>query len=102
MGATQKEKFTLRHGSIMAYIDDNYSEGLFKDRIRKSLVGDAAQHIRNHGDVTVAYIMATLELHYGDVECASTTWKYFYGTKLNVMKMLHNGGYVWSRSYLRS
>ena len=53
------------------YIDDNYS-GLLKSTIRKSLVGEAARHIRSQGDVTVSEIMATLELHYGEVECTST------------------------------
>ena len=83
------------------YIDDDYS-GLLKSTIRKSLVGEAARHIRSQGDVTVSEIMATLVLHYGEVECTSTTWKDLYGQSKNVTKTLHPGGYVWSRSYLRS
>ena len=104
MAATQKEKLTFETWKYVAetYIDDNYSEVLLKSTIRKSLVGEAARHIRSQGDVTVSEIMATLELHYGEVECTSTTWKDFYGQSKIVMKMLHPGGYFWSRSYLRS
>ena len=47
----------------------------------KSLVEDAARYLRSQGDVTVGEIMATFELHYGEVKCTSTTWKDFYGTK---------------------
>ena len=45
------------------------------------MVGEAARHIRSQRDVTVSEIMATLELHYGEVECTSTTWKDVYGAK---------------------
>ena len=55
------------------YIDDNYSEELLKPTIMKYLVGEATRHLISQGDVTVAEIIATLELHYGEVECTSTT-----------------------------
>ena len=84
------------------YIDDNYSEGLLKATIRKFLVGEAVRHLRSQGDVTVAEIRATLELHYGELNVPLQRGKISMGLRKNVKKTLHAGGYVWSRSYLRS
>ena len=46
-------------------------------------MGEAAQHLRSQGDVPVAGIMATLKLHYGEVECTSKIYgeTYNYGVK---------------------
>ena len=61
--------------------EQGYSEATLKTAIRKSLVGEAAQHLRNHGAADVAGITRALELHYGEVMCETTTWQDFYSAK---------------------
>ena len=53
--------------------EQGYSEETLKTAIRKSLIGEAAQHLRNSGAADVAGISRTLELHYGEVLCEITT-----------------------------
>ena len=45
------------------------------------MIGEAAQHLRNSGAADVAGITRTLELHYGEVLCETTTWQDFYSAK---------------------
>ena len=61
--------------------EQGYSEATLKTAIRKSLVGEAAQHLRNHGAADVADITQALELHYGEVMYQTTTWQDFYSVK---------------------
>ena len=61
--------------------EQGYSEATLKTAIRKSLIGEAAQHLRNSGAADVAGITRTLELHYGEVLCETTTWQDFYSAK---------------------
>ena len=66
--------------------EQGYSEAALETAIRKSLIGEAAQHLRNSGAADVANITRILELDYGGVLCEITTWQDFYSAKQRLLE----------------
>ena len=66
--------------------EQGYSEAALETTIRKSLIGEAAQHLRNSGAADVANITRILELDYGEVLCEITTWQDFYSAKQRLLE----------------